>query len=262
MMSNQFELYLDESTISEKTTGDSVCSVAGIIVENNVRYNMRKSLGDLKYLLWDKKDNPKGKVLHLTEANAAYHHVNINNSDMRIFSDGEKIRNLYDGIGEIITTYSLPVMGVVYKKGFIEKAYGNTEFKKTAYEVAMQIIVENFTHFLIQNNGTGTIILESRNSSKNKHIDQRVQQLFYTILAAGTLFYPSKTVQDKVLGIKFKSKKDNDAGLQIADFVPIHFAKKVAHSKQLKPNIYQILRLHRYDGERSKPDRYGIKIIP
>lgn len=256
-----YELYLDESTISD-SDGDSICAVAGVIIERDARVNVRRSLGDLKYELWDKNKNPKGKVIHLVEANAAYKHLPVKNQDMMIFRNGEKIRNLYDGVGEIFTNYSLPVIGAVYKKDLIESAYGSREFSKSTYEIAMQLIIENFTHFLISKNSVGHIILESRNSDSNKKADARVQQHFYSILASGTLYYPSKLIQDRILRIQFKAKGENDAGLQLADFVPIHFAKKESGKKMDKPNIYQILRKLRYDGGRGKPDRYGIKVLP
>lgn len=256
-----YELYLDESTI-RNSKGEVFCSVAGVVINKDIRVNVRRSLGDLKYRLWEGTASPKSKIIHLVDANAAYKHRNIRNQDMMIFRNGNKIRSLYNGVGDIFNQYSLPVIGTVYKKDLIESAYASQLFSKPTYEIAMQLIIENFAHFLIKNNGVGRLILESRNSSRNKKSDALVQQYFYSILASGTLYYPSKVIQDKILDIKFIAKRENDAGLQLADFVPVHFAKNVAGNKMGKPNIYQTLRKLRYDGGRGKPDRYGIKVLP
>ena len=48
--------------------------------------------------------------------------------------------------------------------------------------------------------------------------------------------------------IIFIQKQENEAGLQIADFIPRPFLINYFKIEQTKPSIYQILRKARYDG--------------
>ena len=62
--------------------------------------------------------------------------------------------------------------------------------------------------------------------------------------------------------IDFVNKSENCVGLQIADFVPLSFARDHGGKEQGNPNIFGTLKYHRYDGGIGMKDRFGIKYMP
>ena len=52
------------------------------------------------------------------------------------------------------------------------------------------------------------------------------------------------------------------SNLQIADFVPLSFARDHGGKEQGNPNIFGTLKYHRYDGGIGMKDRFGIKYMP
>ena len=122
----------------------------------------------------------------------------------------------------------------------------------------MQILIENFCHFLQNNNAKGVIYYESINEAQ----DNLIRRRFNLIENMGTMYIKPKAIQNCITNIYFPIKADNFAGLQIADFVPNVYLRKITAKKLDKYNIYQQVRKSRYDGGLNKYDRYGIKILP
>ena len=78
----------------------------------------------------------------------------------------------------------------------------------------------------------------------------------------GSMYMTKETAEKRLLGIDFVDKTSNEAGLQIADFVPNSFARDHAGMKQLEPNIFSTLKYHLYDGNMGFDDRFGVKYMP
>lgn len=124
--------------------------------------------------------------------------------------------------------------------------------------VTMQLLLENFCHFLCANNGIGRIIYESRELLEN----ERLRDRYYHMKLMGSMYMDKNTAEKRLLGIDFIDKDENCAGLQIADFVPLGFARDHAGMNQGNPNIFSTLKFHRYDGNQNMRDRFGIKYMP
>ena len=135
-------------------------------------------------------------------------------------------------------------------------AYGtNTNPKLT---VALQLLLENYCHFLMHNNAVGGICYESLLEPENQELRQR----FHELKAYGTMYYPSVVLQTHIDNISFVLKKENKAGLQLADFVPNTMARLAAgmppKSSTLRKNVVRRL----YDGGIGDAHKYGGKVIP
>jgi len=127
------------------------------------------------------------------------------------------------------------------------------------YFVALQVIMENYVHFLNNVNGFGNILIEQRESTQN----DALQQHFYTLKALGTLFYDPLTIQKRLGSIKFSSKADNNSAIQIADMVTGTINRNYSTMGDKKVhNFMGSITENRYDGNIGKPERFGIKVIP
>jgi len=78
----------------------------------------------------------------------------------------------------------------------------------------------------------------------------------------GSMYMAEEAAEKRLLGIDFIDKTDNEAGLQIADFIPNSFARDHAGFGQSNPNIFGTLRYNLYDGNMGSRDRFGIKYMP
>lgn len=125
--------------------------------------------------------------------------------------------------------------------------------------VCMQIILENYTHFLYQHDAIGKIVYESRGSE-----DKVMLMRSYQVATIGTMSVKPESIQQRVSNLSFVSKKDNIAGLQVADFVPNQIARKGSGkniksvSLDLTNNIYY----KAYSGYNKNKSRCGIKVVP
>ena len=78
----------------------------------------------------------------------------------------------------------------------------------------------------------------------------------------GSMYMTKEAAERRLLGIDFIDKSNNEAGLQIADFIPNSFARDHAGISQSNPNIFATLRYSLYDGNMGNRDRFGIKYMP
>lgn len=122
----------------------------------------------------------------------------------------------------------------------------------------MQLLLENYCHFLCAQNARGRIIYEYIELLANEKLRDR----YYHIKLMGSMYIARATAEQRLLGLDFVPKTDNVAGLQIADFIPNAFARDHAGYAQGKYNIFSTLKYHCYDGLLQQPGRFGVKYMP
>lgn len=276
-----YSLFLDESMVD-----GHYFSVAGIIVDKSQQKSVKKQLLTLKEDLWSPKNYPQyysqthsvtyypieyrhdfilhemvvNQINNLSRSAVIPKFLNKNGEQYIIFRENRVVSTLYQRIAKILDTNNIPITGVVFDFDRIHNLYKVLPPIDSGYEMAIQILIENFVQFLIQHNAYGDIVLESRRNSSNNKADLLLQSKFFYIKARGTMFLPDQVIQRHLGNITFVPKKNNSACLQIADFVPNNFARKMAGKNTHR--LGRTLLNHRYDGKVKQPDRFGIKQIP
>jgi len=140
--------------------------------------------------------------------------------------------------------------------------------RKHPYHFLMEIMVEKYTQFLERKKDIGDIMPESRQKK-----DRFLQSAFDEVYSTGTYYVPKSRMHSAIRAksLKFRTKKDNIAGIQLCDLVahPSHMytRKLMGHEVELGPfsiRVTDILRADKYD--RSSRDGtikgYGIKHLP
>lgn len=194
-----------------------------------------------------------GKVLHeneLSDLLSKYKHD----------KKQEKTKAIYDAIRYLLMNYDIHTICVGITKNNLLSYYPNDSKnynKYRLYNVALQIIMENFTHFLVENDSQGCVFYESR----NMQADYELQKQYELIKKHGTLYIPSEVMQKRLLGISFPLKIDNNIGLQIADFILNPMARKFDNMEQKENSLHNAIITKAYDGGISENMRYGIKKI-
>ncbi len=189
------------------------------------------------------------------------HEVEIRRPEDPIYTalkNAEKRKALWDGLSDLFSREGLlTTLAVSVNCGEYKRLYHCGEICDE-YFVALQIVLENFIHFLEVNNAVGSVLVESRNPVENV----RLQNHFYTLKASGTLFFSRNAFQKRLSTISFPLKVDNNIGLQLADFVPNPLARQVNEIKQQKPNLHSCIVNKLYDGRLGMSERFGFKNIP
>ena len=260
-----YNLYLDES--STHTDNKQVhFAIAGIIVEENYHNNILiPRLNKLKESIWKSKfSNFSDLILHEKDISFALEPRNkkklINIPiEYQQFSDIKEAKKVYIELEKIVRDNNILVMGACIIEDDLYKHYPK-DILTDKYRIILQVIFENFCHFLKENNAVGNIFYEEIGESENKKMSMRLHQ----IKALGTMYIHPYAMQNLIKNISFPNKKDNIAGLQIADFIPNNIVRFIAKKPKKPLNLYNAINSARYNGGSSinKPDKFGIKIIP
>lgn len=140
--------------------------------------------------------------------------------------------------------------------------------QKYPYHYLAEIIVEKYAQLLKRKGSIGDIMPEVRQGKK----DRELQAQFERVRLEGTQFVSAATIQSFIRAdkLKFRTKKDNVAGLQLCDLVAhpshMHIREQEKHDVNLGPfavRVRDILVQEKYDrSHRGVIRGYGTKLCP
>lgn len=254
---DEYTLYLDESE-TENKNGEKYFCIGGIIVKNSYHDNfLVEKLNNAKRKIWNNDDNYINNIIHELEINEANKkHFSKINKYNKMFCIKENYNRAYKEMSFLISDKNIYTIGVSLCVNMIDSYY-NSETYNNKFTICMQLIIENFCHFLIEHNAKGSICYEELQTKQNGSIKKKYNQIY----CSGTMFYPHKIIQKYITGLEFKNKSDNIAGLQIADFIPNDLARCHANMKPKYNKTHKYIKSRLYDGNISRKDRFGFKKI-
>ncbi len=261
-MSEIYHLYLDESETKDYSGNNRVFCIAGFAIKENDYSTLTYELNKLKQDTWSDIPNPENIILH--ELNVRYANNRSNRrrlnkipSEFHRFKTNSVTKELYERLKLIFENTPLTIIGSCVVLDRLS-SYFTSDILSDKYLIAMQILLENFCHFLKKNDGVGYIFYESREEPNDKEIRMR----FNHIKAMGSMFISPYAMQKSLIEINFPSKTDNIEGLQVADFIPNNFAREIGINERYRYNIFDSVRKKRYDGGLLKHERFGVKELP
>lgn len=263
-MSKIYNLYLDESHTHDGNQNHIVFVMAGIIVSEEYANNsLVDDINNVKRIIWEDSfpSNYKDLILHELDIKGANHRRNRHklhtySPEYQIFRSEDKIKTLYRELEKVIRNGNIVTLAACVKEDDISSLY-NKNLRNDNYLISLQIIIENFVHFLNENNAKGRIIYEHNGDNNIKSLRMK----FNIIKTMGTLFINPEIIQEKLLDIEFIEKSENNPGLQIADFIPNVVARKISGAQSPSYNIFKVIKRVSYDGNVGLKDKFGIKVI-
>lgn len=259
---DEYTLFLDESYTYKSNGKKPAFAVGGFIIKNSDIQQINMKIDALKCEIWKDMPTPTNVILHELDLKDA---LNKRIPKKKLKADYVRFRNnmktsntVYRRISQIIKTENINTVGCVV----IKDRYFNNFPKKIGNEISlvcMQIIIENYVHFLFKNDATGSIVYESRDA-----MDTTMLRRYYQIASIGTMYIKPDAIQQRISQFRFIHKNENCQCLQLADFIPNMIARKMSH-KSIYPNTKDLLNnilLKSYDGTNNNKDRYGIKTVP
>lgn len=243
-MANYF-LFLDE--LKSNNEYNHFCVGGCFIEEEYYRRVIVKKVNQLK-------NNVFGNtaiILHESE-------IRVHKNKFKRFEkDVEKEKIFWDGMKEIFSDENLHTICAGVHTNNLKRYYPSKTEKDSEYYIALQIILENFVHFLIENDGVGSIYFESRDINS----DYELYNHYNIIREIGTLFLDSDLMKKHLRCMSFPLKIDNNIGLQLADFIPNPVARHFQNIEQRDMNIFEEIKNRAYNGNINRNDRFGFKKI-
>lgn len=239
----EYILFLDES---KPNTNFQNFTLGGVAIETDIyETQVRPSVDAIKKECF----SDTGVILHEIDIRRKKGSFNEMTREQQ-----EKFFSMLNNL--FIDNDFLSVMAVSVNISDIEKLYADDD-RNDIYYIALQLLMENFAHFLSVNDGIGTIYLEATDPANN----QKLQNLFYMLKATGTLFVKKEVLQKRLSTINFGIKSENIIGLQLADFIANPLARKALGKKQKPDSVIDGIEKRLYDGRVNMKERFGFKII-
>lgn len=285
-MKDEYILYLDESLNTHKKK----FAIGGFAIKKDNVTSFESSIMEVKKLIWNEEYIEQNTpILHCTELENVYRDRNTKKKiiekpyDILHTKSGEEIEKiytqLYGRLSKIIKSNHITIFGCyinvrqLQELYFLDKNHNGIHLIDDEYNIAMQNIIENYTHYLCFVDGYGDVIYESRNAdgeNSAKSADIRLINNFHQIHAnnRGIVYTNSKTIQERNRTIQTLSKKSDSAGLQFADFIVNNIIKLVSCKEDTqKTDFMKQIHLHSYNGGRecSEKDQrafWGISVLP
>lgn len=239
----EYCLFLDESLPSQNL--NYFCLAGCIINKEKYITDIIPKVNNLKQTIFNKTDI----ILHETEIRDA-------RNEYSILTNAETRKNFWDGIHSIFTDNEMFIIGVAVSIDIPNTRY-KSRYTNSNYSIAMQVVLENYVHFLVNHDAKGSVIIESTNDTS----DGRLATLFHLAQSNGTLFFGKSAFQKHLTTINFHIKQDNNIGLQLADFIPNPVNRKVSGINSKAYSLIDIIENKLYDGGMGLKDRFGLKII-
>lgn len=286
-MRDEYIMYLDESEALQSKT----FAIAGFVVKKDQISFLQDELQRIKKLVWSEeyicKNNP---ILHCTELQQVY--IARKSKDTRNIKEEYKellkrpdeeidkiYKQLYGRLVLILKQSNATVFSCIIKLKqlnelfYLDEEHDGTYLIDDKYNIALQKVIENYTHYLSMNDGYGDVVYEARNSkgeNSAKSPDCKLVNDYHKIQAnnKGIVYTDSAAVQSRNRTISVFDKTDNLAGLQIADFIAYNVIRleNCNVDEQRTDFMKQIHRLSYNGGHRieDKDQRFfwGMRVLP
>ena len=259
-MENEYTLYLDESK-----SVDNIFVIVGFACHIEKEKEIERRLTDLKNIVWKGVKDKESRVFHATDYIKRYPEA---------FMDLIKIVREVDGV-VFATVIKLDELHELFGTAFTKNEKTDFAFVDNPFNIALEKVIENYTHYLFYRGGFGKTIYEARNTEDQKwnmSPDFLLKKDYLRIIAnsKGVGYINDEALQLCNTNFSVKKKKEDMAGLQIADNIAYIIARSMSHSLKENVNIGKIfdeifdLAYNGNFDKRKKDLRhfYGIRILP
>lgn len=259
-MENEYTLYLDESK-----SVDNIFVIGGFACHISKEEEIERKLQKLKEKVWKNSKTRAEKVFHATDYVRKY---------PRAFLELIEIVREVKGV-IFATVIKLDELTELFGTGYSKSNKISFALVEDPFNIALEKIIENYTHFLYYKKGFGKTIYESRSVEDEKWMtspDYMLKKDYLRVISnnKGIVYVNDAALKFCNTNFSVKRKKEDVAGLQIADNIAYVIARSMSHSlKQIADidKIFDDIFDLAYNGnfDRTKKDLrhfYGIRILP
>lgn len=259
----KYRLYIDESGTHNYSKSNEIkeryLCLNGIII--SAKHNQDvfdKKWEDLRNIFTEDPDYPA--IFHLTDVmNKIGVFGKLEDADIQ-----EDFNQKYL---EILEDCEFVVCSVVIDKKEHLKKYGQTAMHP--YHYCINVLLERYVQFLIQNNGYGDVVAEVRGKKEDKKLKAEFEHFYNN----GTYYLKSEVIQAKLTSkkLKLETKEARISGLELSDMLatPMKFLTLYKYdeiddlsynfTKKILKTIHPKIRRSPFNKGRTKG--FGVKLI-
>lgn len=217
-------------------------TVTGCIIHKEYLKTLMDNILALKCKYWENGYyNYKGKIKRV-----CFHSREIRKKDGPFYLPDDVYYNFINDLTEFLKSIETKIISININKYLLCKKY-LTPFDP--YEISSQFLIERFSKFLLENNSSGTIVLETRGYKEDRILLEHLKRVIDT----GTGNYNRKYVSSNefkktIEGIYFNPKwcissdnKKSYYGLEIADLFSYPIHNYVRSNCQTRSRPYEVL---------------------
>lgn len=280
----EYTLFLDESCDAQT---DLFC-IAGCIIKNSDLQDLDIEIDNVKRVIWTPDElQSLSPILHSTELNVAY--KNRNNPQISLFTKGAYTvfnsknstdistiyQKVYAKLSALIKNQGITTLCCIIDRKKFRSYYALPSQPRLLddwYDIAMQEILESYTHFLCKVNGVGSVIYEARNDSSNNRSSSLDNKMFHNfckvkVNGKGVAYLTNRTIYERIRFLNIVTKKENYSGLQLADFIAFNYIKWHTRSENDRTDFMKRIHLAAYNGNHDLSTEdlracWGIRVLP
>jgi hypothetical protein len=241
----KYYLFIDESGDHGLQTVDEnfpVFVLCGIVFSNKDHLTFVEKMYRLKIEFWESKE----VIFHSRDIRRC-------EKEFQILLDLEVKAKFYQQLNNIISESDYTVISAVIRKEEYIKKYGRLG---NVYSVSLSFLIERAIFFLDSQPQNEPIELEIIVEKRGGREDAQLSHDYNNIYTKGTYYVKPERIHK--YNTKFKSKRDNVNGLQLADLVAYPIANHIKDPQRV--NLpYEIFKSKFY---KNKGKLFGIKEFP
>jgi hypothetical protein len=198
-------MFLDESGDHSLTKIDPqypLFILAGVIIDKDYESSLEKVFQAFKQKLFGTKDI----ILHTAD-------ITRNRNGFEKLKDSSFRQQFYSEINQLIDNLDFKIVACAIRKVHHLEKYGLEALDP--YLLSLNVLLERFYFELKYKETNGYIIAESRHET----LDNELELAFLNLKISGTLYVSGTNIKNRINAFNIRDKKENIAGLQLADLV-------------------------------------------
>lgn len=199
-------LFLDESGDHNLSVIDPqypMFVLGGVIMEKAYAEGaLAQALADFKQEMFGRTDI----VLHTAD-------ITRNRNGFEGLKNASFRAKFYAGLNALLRQLHFSVVACAIHKDQHLSRYGVAALDP--YLLSLDVLVERFCFDVGRVSGGGLIVAEKRDPT----LDRQLDLAWLNLKIQGTRFVQAHEIENRILGLNLRAKKDNIAGLQLADLV-------------------------------------------
>lgn len=160
----------------------------------------------------------------------------------------------YNRLNALMRTIDYSVVACAIRKDHHLSRYGVAALDP--YLLSLDILVERFCFDIGKVSGGGLIVAEKRDST----LDRELELAWLNLKIQGTRFLQASELEDRVFALNLRAKKDNIAGLQLADLVVSPIGRHVLGKPDKED--WRIVEGKFRRNQRGKIEGFGLVVLP
>lgn len=241
----KYYLFIDESGDHGLQTIDEsfpVFVLCGIIFSSKDHHSFVERAYKLKTDFW----KGKGVILHSRDIRRC-------EKEFQILLNLELKAQFYEQLNSLIAESDYTIISAVIRKDEFIKKYGKLS---NVYSICLSFLIERAIFFLDSQPQPAEleIIVEKRGNRE----DMELSQHYNDVYTKGTFYVKPERIHQYNTKLRFKAKKENINGLQLADLVAYPIANYIKDPDRVNL-AYDIIKNKFYT---SKGKLYGLKEFP